>query len=62
MAKRFKSFVRKTAVIFSAGMLYQAGSCVIDPVEGAATLSGFVLQRLVTDIVFGVFNVSTMGF
>ena len=62
MIQHFDSFVRKTAVIFSAGMLLQAGGCSVDPTAGAATVFGLVLQRLVTDVVFGAFNVSAGGF
>ena len=62
MMKHFDSFVRKFTVICSAGMLLQAGGCSTDLATNGTALFGLMLQRLVTDVVFGAFNVSTRGF
>ncbi len=62
MAKHFDSFVRKTAVIFSAGMLLQVGACSTDVSANGSAVLSLIMQRLISDIVFGAFNVSTMGF
>ncbi len=62
MAKHFDSFVKKTAAIFSAGMLLQVGGCGTDITADGSALLSLILQRLISDIVFGAFNVSTMGF
>ena len=62
MVKYFNALWRKAASILGAGMLLQAGGCAVDPASAGETLLGFILQRLIGDIVFGAFNVSTGGF
>ena len=62
MVKHFDSFARRAAVIFSAGMLLQVGTCSTDVTSSASTLLSYILQSIVSDLVFGALNVSTMGF
>lgn len=62
MMKHFDCFVRRSALILSAGMLLQVGACNVDATTGAVTLLGLVLQRLIGGVVFGAFNLATVGF
>jgi len=56
MTKRFSSLTRKLTPWFAAGMLLQAGGCQFDVAEGAASLISAVGGSIISNIVYGAFN------
>ncbi|UCE59584.1 MAG: hypothetical protein JSU63_19340 [Phycisphaerales bacterium] len=62
--KKTDLILKRIAPFLGAGALLQAGGCTVDFGESTATLLGLMFQRLVVDVVFGAFNLSTgsMGF
>ena len=62
MTRRWNSMVRKTAPILTAGFLLQAGGCSFDPNSIAQGLLTAIANSLVSNLVFGIFNIPVSGF
>ena len=56
MTKRLYFFGRRWAAIVGAGVLLQAGSCSLDTTSLATNLSTAIIQNVLTNLVFGSFN------
>jgi len=57
MMNRFYALARRTAPPLGAGMLLQTGGCPIDTTTLAAGLLTSIANSLISNIVFGAFNV-----
>ncbi len=62
--KKTDLILKRIAPFLGMGALLQVGGCSTDLGEHTAALFGLMFQRLVVDVVFGAFNLSTspMGF
>ena len=56
MTKRWNALTRKLAPVLAAGMLLQAGGCEFNTSELAAGLVTSIANSVLTNLVFGVFN------
>ncbi len=56
MVNKVRSGFRKVAPLLSAGVLFQAAGCNFDSATLVNGLVSSVLNSIVTDLVFGVFN------
>ncbi len=62
MTRHWNSIVRKMAPALSAGFLLQANGCTIDTNAIAEGVVTAVVNNLISNIVFGIFNVPLSGF
>lgn len=59
---RVTKLARRVAAISTAGILLQAGGCALDLNTLTTGLLTSITNSLLTDIIFGLLNVSTGGF
>jgi len=57
MSHRLGRMMRRFSPVLGAGILLQAGSCSFNFNELGASLTAAIVNELITDFVFGVFNV-----
>ena len=62
MTRRWNLLVRKMSPLLAAGMLLQAGSCAVDPNAIAQGLFSAIVNQLISNLVFGLFNIPISGF
>jgi len=63
MAKRRNTFVRGIGALLASGMLWQAGSCALDPSTLTQSLVSLAARNFISSIVFNAFGVPlTRGF
>ena len=56
MTKRVQLIFRRVAPVLSAGLLIQAGGCSVDTSSLAGGLLASIANSLVSNFVFGAFN------
>ncbi len=56
MTKRWNTILRRLTPVLTAGMLLQAGGCTVDTANLFGSLLTSVANALVSDFVFGAFN------
>jgi len=57
MSRFYGRFVRKCSPWLGAGVLLQAGGCTVDINSLAAGLTQSIINTIVADFIFGIFNV-----
>ncbi len=62
MTGNWNSIVRKTAPALCAGLLLQASGCSIDPNTILPGLLTTIANNLISNFVFGAFNIPFSGF
>lgn len=58
MSQRFVKLCRQGMALCCAGALFQAGGCMTGTNEILAGLATFVVNNLVSSLVFGAFNLT----
>jgi len=58
MTMRMNRVLRRVAPLLSAGVLLQAGGCAFDTNTLVLGLLTSIAQSIITDLVFGLFNVA----
>ena len=61
MTKRWKAIVRRAAPVLSAGLLFQASGCALDPVALTQGLVTVFMNDVIFSIVYGIFNIPVTG-
>ncbi len=56
MTNRLRFLGRRLAAVMGAGVLLQAGSCMLDPNALALNLTTAVVQNILASFIFGAFR------
>ena len=61
MTKRWKAIARRAMPALSAGVLFQANGCALDPGALTQGLLTVLVNDVISSIVYGIFNIPVTG-
>jgi len=62
MIRYLNSFTRKAGALLAAGYLLQASGCAVDTTTLVGGLVTAIANSLISDVVYGLFNIPFSGF